>query len=166
MNATRKKRRRSTRGSGKLALELKVKLEADPNAVDSVVQRIMKTVRRLQCAPDKDDAVELALAEALANAVVHGAKADKSKTVECDVLCEENRRIMIVVRDPGSGFAVEKVPNPLEGANILANHGRGIYLINQLMDEVQFLKNGSEIRMTKLKKPTRGGTADTRRPIP
>jgi serine/threonine-protein kinase RsbW len=144
---------------------LKVKLEADPNAVDSVVQQIMRTVRKLQCAPDKDDAVELALAEALANAVVHGAKADKSKMVECEVLCDENWGIMIVVRDPGPGFAHDKIPNPLEGGSILANHGRGIYLINQLMDEVQFLKNGSEIRMTKMKKPTRARTAH-RRVIP
>jgi serine/threonine-protein kinase RsbW len=135
--------------AGDLVLELKVTLAADQNAVDPVVQSVMKTVRRLQSAPGKVDAVELALTEALANAVVHGAKSDASKTVECDVLCEKDRGIVIVVRDPGNGFDAGKVPNPVRGKNILSNHGRGIYLINQLMDEVQFLKNGSEVRMVK-----------------
>ncbi len=150
MKAARKpKITTARRRSSKLMLEMKVTLAADPLAVDSVVQSVMKTVRKLQCATGKDDAVELALTEALANAVVHGAKSDKHKTVECDVLCEKDRGIVIVVRDPGEGFSLGKVPSPVQGRNILSNHGRGIYLINQLMDEVQFLKNGSEIRMVK-----------------
>jgi anti-sigma regulatory factor (Ser/Thr protein kinase) len=37
----------------------------------------------------------------------------------------------------------------VQGQNIFSNHGRGIYLINQLMDEVQFQKNGTEIHMIK-----------------
>ena len=148
MSPTRKSGRRHRRAS-KLSLELKVTLAADPQVIDSVVQSVMKTVRALQCFEGKDDAVELALTEALANAVVHGAKSDRSKIVECDVLCDPEQRIVIVVRDPGSGFASDKVPDPLNSENILSTHGRGIYLINQLMDEVQFLKNGAEIRMVK-----------------
>jgi anti-sigma regulatory factor (Ser/Thr protein kinase) len=41
------------------------------------------------------------------------------------------------------------LPNPCMGENIYAQHGRGIYLINQLMDEVKFHKNGTEIHMIK-----------------
>jgi len=135
--------------TGKLILKLNVTLAADRNAVDPVVQSVMELVRQMHGVPDKDDAIELALTEALANAVVHGAKADPSKIVECDVVCNEDQSMLIVVRDPGTGFKVADIPSPIRGESVYSDHGRGIYLINQLMDEVKFLKNGTEIRMIK-----------------
>jgi serine/threonine-protein kinase RsbW len=135
--------------SDKLILKLSIQMSADHNAVDSVVQSIMEVVAEMECAGDKETAIELALTEALANAVVHGAKADPSKIIECDVACDENHRMLIVVRDPGEGFDPSNIPNPVMGENLYSNHGRGIYLINQLMDEVKYLKNGTEIQMIK-----------------
>ncbi len=133
----------------KLIFNLKVTLAADRNAVAPVVQGIMEIVRKMQVAVGKEEAIELALTEALANAVIHGAKADPSKIIECDVGCDESRGMLIVVRDPGEGFDPATIPSPMHGENIYAEHGRGIYLINQLMDEVKFLKNGTEIHMIK-----------------
>jgi serine/threonine-protein kinase RsbW len=135
--------------SDKLILKLSIQMSADHNAVDSVVQSIMEVVAEMECAGDKETAIELALTEALANAVVHGAKADPSKIIECDVACDEDHRMLIVVRDPGEGFDPSNIPNPVMGENLYSNHGRGIYLINQLMDEVKYLKNGTEIQMIK-----------------
>jgi serine/threonine-protein kinase RsbW len=133
----------------KLVLKLKITLAADRNAIDPVVQGIMDVVRNTQCAPGREDAIELALTEALANAVVHGAKGDPKKIVECDVVCDEARGMLIVVRDPGPGFDPNAIPSPVVGENIYSNHGRGIFLINELMDEVQFHNNGKEIHMRK-----------------
>ena len=133
----------------KSSLKLKVTLAADRAAVDPVVQSVMDLVKQMQCAPEKYDAIELALTEALANAVVHGAKADPSKIVECDVVCNEDQSMLIIVRDPGTGFDPHEIPNPVRGESVFADHGRGIFLINQLMDEVKFLKNGTEIHMVK-----------------
>jgi serine/threonine-protein kinase RsbW len=133
----------------KLVLKLKVTLAADRSAIDPVVQGIMDVVRSTQCATGKEDAIELALSEALANAVVHGAKGDPKKIVECDVACDETRGMLIVVRDPGPGFDPGNIPNPVVGENIYSNHGRGIFLINTLMDDVQFKNNGKEIHMLK-----------------
>jgi serine/threonine-protein kinase RsbW len=133
----------------KLIFKLKVSLAADKSAVDEVVQGIMGVVRQMQCANGDEDAIELALAEALANAVVHGCKSDPSKVIECDVACDEQRGMLIVVRDPGTGFDPNTIPNPVQGENIYSTHGRGIYLINQLMDEVKFVNNGTEIHMIK-----------------
>jgi len=133
----------------KLILKLRVTLVAEKTAVDPVVQGVMEIVKQMQCATGKEDAIELALAEALSNAVVHGAKADPSKIIECDVACDETRGMLIVVRDPGSGFDPAALPNPCCGEQIYSDHGRGIYLINQLMDEVKFMKNGAEIHMLK-----------------
>ncbi|MBZ5722626.1 MAG: ATP-binding protein [Acidobacteriia bacterium] len=133
----------------KLILQLRVTLAADKSAVDPVVQGVMQIVRKMQCAAGKEDDIELALTEALANAVVHGAKADPSKIIECDVACDETRGMLIVVRDPGLGFDPSTLPSPVQGQNLFSNHGRGIYLINQLMDEVNFARNGTEIQMIK-----------------
>jgi hypothetical protein len=56
---------------------------------------------------------------------------------------------VIVVRDPGPGFDVAAVPNPLEGDNLLKRSGRGVFLINQLMDTVEFTEEGRKVRMRK-----------------
>ncbi len=133
----------------KLDLKLSVTLSGDRDAIDPVVRSVMNVVREMKCAPGREDDIELALTEALANAVVHGAKSDPSKVIECDVACDEQRGMLIVVRDPGPGFDPAQIANPCQGENIYSNHGRGIYLINQLMDEVQFHKNGTEIHMRK-----------------
>ena len=133
----------------KLLFKLQVTLSADKAAVDSVVQRIMESIREKDCAGGKEQAIELALSEALANAVVHGAKSDASKVVECDVACDQKRSLLIVVRDPGEGFDPAAIPSPVLAENIYSGHGRGVYLITQLMDEVKFLKNGTEIHMIK-----------------
>jgi serine/threonine-protein kinase RsbW len=133
----------------KLNLKLSITLAADRDAVDPVVRSVMNVVREMNCAPGREYDIELALTEALANAVVHGAKSDPSKIVECDVACDDKHGILIVVRDPGPGFDPSKIADPCHGENIYSNHGRGIYLINQLMDEVKFHKNGTEIHMLK-----------------
>lgn len=133
----------------KLILQLKVTLTADKNAVDPLVRSVMDIVRQMQCAEGKEDAIELALAEALANAVVHGCESDPSKIIECDVACDQTHGMLIVVRDPGKGFDPASLPSPVSGQQVFSDHGRGIYLINQLMDEVRFLKNGTEIHMIK-----------------
>jgi len=133
----------------KLKLRVRVTLAADRKAVDPVVEQVMQAVREINCVNGKADAIELALQEALANAVVHGAKEDPTKVVECVVACDEERGVLIIVRDPGEGFDPGAIPTCTIGENLYSNHGRGIFLINQLMDEVKFRKNGTEIHMVK-----------------
>jgi len=133
----------------KLSLRVRITLAADRKAVDPVVAQVMEAIRDTKCVNGKADAIELALQEALANAVVHGAKEDPTKVVECLVACDEERGVLIIVRDPGQGFDPQSIPGCTLGENLYSNHGRGIFLINQLMDEVQFRNNGTEIHMVK-----------------
>jgi serine/threonine-protein kinase RsbW len=133
----------------KLKLRVRVALAADRKAVDQVVVQVMEAINDVKCVNGKGDAIELALQEALANAVVHGAKEDPSKVVECLVACDDERGVLIIVRDPGEGFDPGGIASCTMGENLYSNHGRGIFLINQLMDEVSFRKNGTEIHMVK-----------------
>ena len=133
----------------KLDLRVRVTLAADRKSVDPVVAQVMESVRQMKNVDGKEDAIELALIEALANAVDHGAKEDPTKIVECIVASDPQRGILIIVRDPGPGFDPQAIPSCTMGENLFSNHGRGIFLINQLMDEVKFHKNGTEIHMVK-----------------
>ena len=133
----------------RLRLRVRVTLAADRRSVDPVVNQVMEAIRQTKCVNGKEDAIELSLEEALANAVVHGAKEDPTKIVECLVACDEGRGVLIIVRDPGEGFDPNTIPACTVGENLYSNHGRGIFLINQLMDEVTFRKNGTEIHMVK-----------------
>ena len=138
--------------SDNLKLRLKMEIPADRDRVTDVVDGIMKMVRAMECACGQEGDVELALQEALANAVVHGAHGDRDKTVECRVACDDAHGMLVIVTDPGVGFDPAEVPNPLLAENLYSSHGRGIYLINRLMDQVEFQRGGTEIHMRKFSK--------------
>jgi len=133
--------------SKKLILKLQKTLEARVEAIPPFIEGVMKIVQSMGCASGKEREVEIALLEALANAVVHGCKNDPTKEIECCVACDESRGLLIVIRDPGQGFDPASIPSPIVGQNLFATHGRGIFLINQLMDEVRYEKGGTEIHM-------------------
>jgi serine/threonine-protein kinase RsbW len=79
----------------------------------------------------------VSLTEAVNNAIVHGNKADPTKTVEvrCELL---DSVVRITVKDQGDGFRPETVDNPLKEENLLRESGRGIFLMRTLMDRVEF----------------------------
>ncbi len=132
-----------------LIMRLNLTIPGDKDAVTPVVDRIMQVVRDMGCAAGREHEVELSVQEALANAVVHGCEGDPERFVQVSVGCDEDRGMIIMVRDPGTGFDPATIPSPLTGENLYASHGRGIYLINQLMDEVRYEKGGTEIWMRK-----------------
>jgi serine/threonine-protein kinase RsbW len=119
------------------------------DALSPAVEQVMDDVRQMECARGKEFEIETALREALANAIRHGCGNDPGKTVEICAACDPERGMLIVVRDPGPGFDPALIPSPVRGQNVFRHHGRGIYLINQLMDEVSFERGGTEIRMLK-----------------
>ena len=132
-----------------LIMRLDITVPGDRNEVTPVVDRIMAVVRDMGCAEGHEHAVELAVQEAIANAVIHGCEGDPLQSVQVSVGCDEDRGMIIMVRDPGAGFEPESIPSPLHGENLYASHGRGIYLINQPMDDVRYEKGGTEIWMRK-----------------
>jgi len=135
--------------AGKLLVRLDITFKADVNAISPVVASVLETAGRMGCGKGQEMEIELAIREALANAIKHGARGDASKDVRCCVACDESRGMLIVVSDPGQGFDPATVPSPLVGERLYAEHGRGLYLINQLMDQVWFSNRGTQIHMIK-----------------
>jgi len=124
-------------------------IPADPAAMSTVTDGVLKMLHDRHWPENEIIAVELALQEALANGIRHGCHNDPSKKIQCCVTVDAAGEVMIVVRDPGSGFDDARVPDPLAPENVLKSSGRGIFLINQLMDEVQFSEGGRAVQMRK-----------------
>jgi anti-sigma regulatory factor (Ser/Thr protein kinase) len=82
-----------------------------------------------ECFAGREMAIETALREALANAIVHGCKNDEQQTVQLSVACRQDLEIEMVVRNPGHGFDPKSVPNPTARQNLYEPHGRGLFLI-------------------------------------
>ena len=132
-----------------LIVRLDVELPGDAAAITPVVDRVLALARDSGCAKGKEFEIETALREALANAVRYGCDHNASKTVQLSVACDQDLGMIIVVRDPGPGFDPAQVPSPVAAEQLFSDHGRGIFLISQLMDHVEFGHGGREIRMHK-----------------
>jgi serine/threonine-protein kinase RsbW len=147
------------RGAGSL-LEIDAWIPSEISAISPLVERLMRLVEGSHCVTGEETAVELALREALSNAVVHGNRLDAHKLVHVRCRCKVGKGISITVSDQGQGFDPSAVPDPLSVDNLEADHGRGIHIMKLLMDEVSFEQRGTEVRMRK--RAARNPRADVR----
>jgi serine/threonine-protein kinase RsbW len=139
-----------------LDVRLDLRFSANLDKLPDMVDTIMRVVTTMECAKGHEPGIELSLHEAMANAIRHGAGNDSAKMIQVKVACEAEHGMLIVVSDPGDGFDPKGIANPLQADNLFSDHGRGIFLINRLMDEVEFKRNGTEIHMRKFKTPADG----------
>jgi serine/threonine-protein kinase RsbW len=132
-------------------------------AISSLVDRLMRLVEGSRCIPGAESAVELALREALNNAVVHGNRMDAQKMVQIRCRCQLGKGVSIIVRDQGQGFDPSAVPDSLAAENFQAEHGRGIYLMKVSMDTVSFEHGGTQVHMWKGGRVAQGQNCKTTR---
>jgi serine/threonine-protein kinase RsbW len=131
--------------------QLDLIVPADPTAVPRIVEGVAAVLRGKGWPEDDVMAIELSLQEAMANAIRHGCRNDRTQQVQCCVTIDESGEVVIVVRDPGTGFDVATVPDPLASENLFKSSGRGVFLINALMDRVDYVDEGREVQMRKRK---------------
>jgi serine/threonine-protein kinase RsbW len=129
--------------------QLEQSMRSEVSAISPFVDKLMVFIRKCQCVPGNEFDVEISLREALANGVIHGNHEDPSKRVYVDCRCVPNEEVSIVVRDEGSGFSSTELPNPTAAEELQSIHGRGIYLMKSLMDEVHFERGGTVVHMRK-----------------
>jgi serine/threonine-protein kinase RsbW len=133
--------------------EIEAWMPSEIKAISPLVDRLMRLIEGSHCVCGEEPSVEVALAEALNNAVVHGNRMDRQKLVQVLCHCELGKGVSVVVKDQGQGFDPNAVPDPTAAENIGADHGRGIWVMKSVMDEVSFERGGTEVRMRKA--PTR-----------
>ena len=129
--------------------ELNTIIPADLEAMEEVTAGVSELLTSKQWPRTDVMKVDLAVREALANAIRHGCGNDPGKQVQCGITLDAGGEVSIVVRDPGPGFDPAKVPDPLEAGNMSSGSGRGVFLINELMDSVEFTDGGRQVLMRK-----------------
>jgi serine/threonine-protein kinase RsbW len=122
-------------------------IPSDTQHIDGAVGRAIDLVEESGCCQDVGD-IRLALHEALMNAIIHGNHRDPAKYVRMSVAIKAGGELIITVEDSGSGFDPTKLPDPTAGENIYRECGRGVYLIQRLMDEVEYkFQDGTVLTM-------------------
>ena len=120
-------------------------------AVGEAAAAVSEFMNRLGISEDVAFGVDMAVREAVTNAVVHGNKLDDAKVVELK-LKNTPAVFEINVRDQGSGFNPNEVLDPTKDENLLRTSGRGIFFMRNFMDEVNWAPDpngGTNVRMVK-----------------
>src|SRR5580700_8225284 len=130
-------------------VELRQSLPSRVAVVSSFVDQLMRFILNFRMADGSEIDIEMALLEALANAVIHGNGDNSGKRVYVTCRCYMDGEVSLTVRDEGKGFDSSTVLDPTFLENLLFTHGRGIYLMKALMDEVSFEDGGAVVRMRK-----------------
>jgi serine/threonine-protein kinase RsbW len=132
-----------------IELELESRIESIAHAAEVAA----KVVGRLGLGDEAAFGVDMAVREAVTNAVLHGNKQDEAKKVEVNFR-GSREMLEITVRDRGNGFDLDTVPDPTDPQNLLKASGRGILFMRTFMDDVEYSRHpegGTVVRMTKRK---------------
>jgi len=129
-------------------IELERSLPSEVEAISPFVDQLMLLIRKCNCVPERETEVEIALREALANAVIHGNHENPQKYVHIRCCCKRDE-VSVAVKDEGRGFDINKVADPTAPENMGSIHGRGILLMKAFMDDVRFEEGGAVVRMRK-----------------
>jgi serine/threonine-protein kinase RsbW len=91
--------------------------------------------------------IMIAVTEAVNNAIKHGNGGNSSKNVLLSLTLNE-KLLKFVIKDEGSGFDHNELPDPTAPENLEKPGGRGIFLMKHLSDEVEFRENGKTVELS------------------
>ena len=120
-------------------------------AVSEAATAVSEFLRRLGIDEGIAFGVDMAVREAVTNAVLHGNKLDEAKVVDLK-LRNSPEAFEIIVHDQGRGFDPREIPDPTKEENLLKTSGRGIFFMRNFMDTVDWSadpKGGTTVRMMK-----------------
>ena len=130
-------------------VELRQSCPSQIRVISPFVDRLMRFILHFRPEDGSEIDIETAVREAVANAMVHGNGENPSKRVYVECRCYTDRGVSITVRDEGAGFDTSTLPDPTTPESRLSEHGRGIYLMKTLMDEICFDESGTVVHMRK-----------------
>jgi len=130
-------------------------IPSDPNEARRVQDDIERALQALHYDEREIFSIKLALEEALVNAIKHGNQMDRSKKVYIEYAITAER-FDIHIKDEGTGFDPEEVPDPMAVENLERPCGRGLFLMRHYMTEVNFLPPGNRLAMSKVRSAVNG----------
>ena len=122
-------------------------------AVGPAIEQILSAVKDVRLSKDRLSDLAVALAEALSNAAIHGNKLERERRVAIRVTVQPGVRAVIEVKDDGQGFDHSQISDPTDPERLLTPGGRGVFLMRQLVDRVEYENGGSRVRLTVERRP-------------
>ncbi len=128
-------------------MQKNLQITSDPENLRIVENLIDQLSEEHKIESDLYGKILVATVEAVNNAIIHGNKSDKNKKIDIWV-STDLKKVKVRVRDEGEGFEYDNVPDPTAPENIENIHGRGVFLMRQLSDNIKFRNKGSEVELT------------------
>ena len=132
---------------------IEFELPSDISLMNGVLHYLIERVAALGVIKPDASNLFIALDEAFVNAVKHGNKHDHNKLVRitADLSAREAR---FTIEDEGEGFDVADIPDPRDPENLFKTSGRGVLLIYNIMDVVEYNERGNRLTMVKRPDPS------------
>jgi serine/threonine-protein kinase RsbW len=128
--------------------KIEFELPSDVSLMNGVLQYLIERVSKLGVIKPERSNLFIALDEAFVNAVKHGNKSDPTKLVRITAELSP-KEARFTVEDEGEGFDVNKIPDPRDPDNLFKSSGRGVLLIYNIMDKVEYNARGNRLTMVK-----------------
>lgn len=125
----------------------KFQINADPKNIAQVEQFIEQLKTEHTISDDVYGNILISITEAVNNAIYHGAKGDKSKLITIEFINENAKKLIFFIKDNGSGFDYNALPDPTAPENLDKPCGRGIFLMRHLADLIVFSDNGATVEL-------------------
>ena len=134
-------------------MEFVLELPSDLRVIEAAVTYLVGRCRAFSFSGSRLNLnFRVGVTEALANAVLYGNGGDARRSVRVEVSIDSTRVELCVV-DQGSGFDPSRVPDPTHPENLERSGGRGLFLIRELMDEVEYNERGNAVRLLLRREP-------------
>ena len=128
--------------------KIEFELPSDLSLMNGVLEYLQERVSKLGLIKPERSNLFIALDEAFVNAVKHGNKNDPNKLLRITAELSP-KEACFTVEDEGEGFNVRDIPDPCDPANLIRTSGRGVLLIYNIMDEVEYNAQGNRVKMVK-----------------
>ena len=128
--------------------KIEFELPSDLSLMNGVLEYLQERVSKLGLIKPERSNLFVALDEAFVNAVKHGNKNDPSKLLKITAELSA-KEACFTVEDEGEGFDYRTIPDPCDPANLFRTSGRGVLLIYNIMDEVEYNAQGNRVKMVK-----------------
>jgi serine/threonine-protein kinase RsbW len=128
--------------------KIEFEIPSDLTLMNGVLQYLLERVSKLGLITPEGSNLFVALDEAFVNAVKHGNKNDPTKLIRVGAELSPTEAAF-TIEDEGEGFDVQTIPNPCDPSNLFKSSGRGVLLMYNIMDEVEYNAQGNRVKMVK-----------------